>query len=546
MANLQLASRQKAKSGSFDIRNAPLSGLGVTAALGKAGINAGTGTKKTFATHGGIGNKFASLTGEDIGTENEKALIAQAKERFPNNPAAQKAWLEQRGVKLGAKDTEGRNKEVNDTLNKSINAEENKEKAKVAVKEHEKNRVAHEAQELELEGFKQQAARDIAATGAVSAAVTSQIAATTASMKTLEDKMTGEAETINKSFRNMNGDDVAKLQDKPEFRNSKVVQDNLSAKDDLAIEKRYKEGGYNSMTLTETDIAEEARTGVKTSTLMIQNQGRNILSNPNVDENRKRSLRNRQKNGTAEYEVNFKRELTDLVTEKDAQGNSIAKTTLTPNEEVKLKEIRAMMDNEDVASLDNSLLLNQHIARSSSPATIAAVNKKLKERGGETDAAFVNAFRDVTLRHGNERAVESIVKNTGNKESFLYDEDLKHKYTPAYTAQLKELKELKEKENQGTASMLDRSRVELRTLNLATAERTQMFTPEDLARMQEIKTDAAGGPLSQADTIELNNLRIRQIQGDEKMRAARLRELFAKGPTINPEEEAELKILRQS
>jgi hypothetical protein len=497
MANLKLATAQKAAKGSFDIRNAPMGGLGVTAGLSAAGIKTGTGSKKSFATHG---EALSGLTGRYRGTEKEKELIATAKERFPNNSAAQKAWLEQRGVELNASD--GRNKEVNETLNKGINAEENKKTAEAAVKEHEKQLAEHKVQKQALAGFKQQEAADIAAGRAVSTQLVNQITATTASMKTVEDKMTAEAVTVRKSFQNMSADDVAKLMEKDEYRNSKVVRDNLSAKDYTAINKRFSEGGYKGMKLTDAEKAEETRSGMRTDSVMMKNITENALANKNVPDSANRVVKNQMKNGTWGHEINFKQEVAKIVAEpvKDAQGNYIAKATLTKEEKAQLKELRSMMDHEDVASLDNSLLLNQHIARDFSPATIAAVNKKQKEKGGDTDTAFVNAFRDVTLRHGNERTVESIVKNTGNKESFLYDNALQHKYTPAYTARLKELKA-----EQNNGPLPQASAQQLSTLNLTTAAIPQIDPKERAKRLRELYAmgDISGDP---ALTAELKQL----------------------------------------
>jgi hypothetical protein len=225
------------------------------------------------------------------------------------------------------------------------------------------------------------------------------------------------------------------------------------------------------------------------------------LASNTVPENTKRQIKNQMKNGTWGHDINFQEEVAAIVSSgKDAQGNHIAKASLTTDEQAKLKEIRSMMDHEDVASLDNSLLLNQHIVRDFSPATIAAVNKKQKEKGGDTDTAFVNAFRDVTLRHGNERTVESIVKNTGNKESFLYDNALQHKYTPAYTARLKELKA-----EQNNGPLPQASAQQLSTLNLTTVAISQIDPKERAKRLRELYAmgDISGDPALAAELKQL-------------------------------------------
>lgn len=494
LANLQLATLQKAKKGSFDIRNAPMGGAGVVTGLNATGIKTGTGSKKSFATHGGIG---ASLTGEDIGTENEKALIATAKERFPNNPAAQKAWLEQRGVKLGAKDKEGRNKEVSETLNRGINAAENKKIAEEAVKEHKKQLAEHKVQEDALKAFKQQEAADIAAGRAVSTQLVSQITATTASMKTIEDKMSAEADKIRKSLQNMNADDVAKLMEKDEYRNSKVVQDNLSSKDYTAINKRYMEGGYKGIEWTEAEkkarLDDAAMMGLIT---------RSALANDQIPENTKRMIKNQMKNGTWGHDIDFKKDVAAIVSKgRDAQGNYAAKTSLTPEEKAKLTELQSMMDHEDIASLENSLLLNEHLAKDYTPSTLSAISKKQLEKGGEADAEFVNNLRNTVLRHNtNDRTIEAVVKNTAKKESLFHDEILKNKYTTEY-----------------------------------------------IARLKVLKASQNNGPLNKTETEELNSLNLttgaKPSNMDEQARTARLRELFAKGNNLTPAEATELKDL---
>ncbi len=123
-ANLQLTAAQNSSKGTFDIRNAPMGGLGVTAALGAGGINAGKGSTQSFEKNGAV---LSSLTGAYQGAEREHELIELAKKRFPNNAAAQRAFLEQKGVQI--EKVEGqydRNKSVREELNKGIVADAEK------------------------------------------------------------------------------------------------------------------------------------------------------------------------------------------------------------------------------------------------------------------------------------------------------------------------------------------------------------------------------------------------------------------------------------
>ncbi len=123
MANIRLATAEKASKGTFDIRNAPMGGLGVTAGLGAAGIRAGTASKRTFETHGQVGS---SVTGTYRGTAKEKELIDTAKARFSDDPHAQEAFLKQRGVQLD----QYRNKDVKTELDRKKTIEDEKSNIK--------------------------------------------------------------------------------------------------------------------------------------------------------------------------------------------------------------------------------------------------------------------------------------------------------------------------------------------------------------------------------------------------------------------------------
>ncbi|OGZ06207.1 MAG: hypothetical protein A2845_00145 [Candidatus Lloydbacteria bacterium RIFCSPHIGHO2_01_FULL_49_22] len=132
-ANLKLAAAEKASKGTYDIRNAPMKGLGVGAALGAVGIQTGAGSKRSYATTGGAeGSLSYKGVGGYVGTENEKALIATAKARFPNDPTAQQAYLKQRGVDITNKPGEiiadaKRNDATRKELNKGIALAKSKE-----------------------------------------------------------------------------------------------------------------------------------------------------------------------------------------------------------------------------------------------------------------------------------------------------------------------------------------------------------------------------------------------------------------------------------
>ncbi len=102
LANIKLATYEKASKGTFDVRNAKVAGVGVGSALALGGVNAGQGTKRNYDQHGAVGS---SVTGGYRGTDKEKELIETAKGRYKNAPDAQEAYLRRTLGKDGDKDT---------------------------------------------------------------------------------------------------------------------------------------------------------------------------------------------------------------------------------------------------------------------------------------------------------------------------------------------------------------------------------------------------------------------------------------------------------
>ena len=155
MANIKLASAQAASKGTFDVRNAPMKGLGIAGAMGAAGVNAGQGSKRSYETHGAVGSSVITKYKADPdevkalqdriaaggvdgaaakvklgairsregasyrGTEKEKELIEKSKSRYGANVTAQKTFLEDKGVELDQK----RNKDLKKELDRKSTIE---------------------------------------------------------------------------------------------------------------------------------------------------------------------------------------------------------------------------------------------------------------------------------------------------------------------------------------------------------------------------------------------------------------------------------------
>jgi hypothetical protein len=300
------------------------------------------------------------------------------------------------------------------------------------------------------------------------------------------------------AMRTIGSAGVADMWKKEKYRNSELVKGTLTTQDRNAINKKYLDDGYKDVEWNPETEAGGDRGMMKALTLHTLKYG---------SDNDKRALKNQIKNGTWDADMDFKKEISDIVTEKDAQGNTIERAVLDQTQQDKLKELRSMMDNDDTASLNNSLLLNRHLVADYNPALTAAIAKKQLEKG-EADPAFVDAFRNAVLRHSkNPKTSEAMVKSTAKKDSFFYDDAKKHKFTPEFVAKLQRLKTAEAAAAlPGGTPLTTAEAEELRTLNLSTPVIPQTMTPEARAkRLRELYAmgDISGDP---ALTAELKQL----------------------------------------
>ncbi len=135
-----------AQKSTFDIRNAPMKGLGLGAALGAGGIALGQGGNSTYEKTGAlVGTRWAGAQNFK-GTEKEKQIIETLKERYKNNPEALKAALESRfglgageglaaGVVGGGQLEKGRHKDLMTDLKKDLKKKEDKEAMEAHIKD---------------------------------------------------------------------------------------------------------------------------------------------------------------------------------------------------------------------------------------------------------------------------------------------------------------------------------------------------------------------------------------------------------------------------
>jgi len=135
-----------AQKSTFDLRNAPMKGLGLSTALGAGGIAIGQGGKTTYEKGGAVvGTRWAGAQNFK-GTEKEKEIIETLKERYKNNPTALKAALESRfglgageglaaGVVGGGQLEKGRHKDLMTDLSKDLKKKEDKEALEAHIKD---------------------------------------------------------------------------------------------------------------------------------------------------------------------------------------------------------------------------------------------------------------------------------------------------------------------------------------------------------------------------------------------------------------------------
>ncbi len=413
MANIRLATAEKASKATFDIRNAPMGGLGVTAGLGAAGIRAGTASKKSFDTHGGIVGRVVSDQNYK-GSIKEAEIIKTANERYKNNPEARDKYLQQQ---LGGQYEKSRHEELRSGINKDITKEKAKQTLgeantkynEIAEKEDftaEKTKLANlnaEKKKLEEEGK------------GIGEELTNSIKVSSKRVQDINDMLEGTAGNpgpamlARQSVANLTGEQVAKLVDKKEFANSAGLKQALRASDYTAINKRYMEGGYKE---TMQDGADRQ---------MMEGLTVSALKDPNVPENVKKTIKNSMKNGTWGHNIDFQNDVAGIVsTGKDEFGNYVSKPTpLSPQDKQALDEYYSMLDNDDVASLHDSLHSNPHLVEKYSPKTLAAINKKQYEIGGDTNTEYVKNIRDAVENSNNEKAKLYINNNT-KKETSIF------------------------------------------------------------------------------------------------------------------------------
>ena len=415
MANIRLATAEKASKATFDIRNAPMGGLGVTAGLGAAGIKAGSASKKSFDTHGGVVGMVVSDQNYK-GSIKEAEIIKTANERYKNNPEARDAYLKQ-ATQLGGQYQKGRHEELRSGINRDIAKEKAKEtlgEANTKYNEIAKNEnfAAEKTKLANLNAEKKKLEDEDKAIGEE---LTNSIKESSKRVQDINDMLEGTAGNpgpamlARQSVANLTGEQVAKLVDKKEFADSAGLKQALRASDYTAINKRYMEGGYKE---TMKDGADRQ---------MMEGLTVSALKDPNVPDNVKKTIKNSMKNGTWGHNIDFQNDIAGIVSSgKDEFGNFVSKPTpLSAEDKQALDEYYSMLDNDDVASLHDSLHSNPHLVAKYSPKTLAAINKKQYEVGGDTNVEYVKKIRDAVEQSKNEKAKLYINNNT-KKETSIF------------------------------------------------------------------------------------------------------------------------------
>ncbi len=359
LANSRLSLAEKGASGTYDIRNAPMGGLGVTAALGKAGVSTGAGSKKSYETHG---QALGSVTGGYRGTANEKDLIATAKARFPDDPAAQKAYLEGRGVSLSA----DRNKDLTKDLDRKIKTGDKKEILKTEPD-------THNAQKKKLAELR------------ASNANATEIAEA-------EKSLASTAKTIADALKELNAKEVAELS--PTILNKKVVQENLNAQQLGAILAHDKEKGYDDPTLLPA---------IGAAVLASQNNGA------------KNYMRKVAASQPGAFGLDFKKDVVDIKNEYESRksanklGEIHTESGKTYEEHLREQSAKSLgyMDPKEISDWDEETITHELVAKSLNKQHLTNLVAKQKIEASFDDEFFTKLANEISAG-GNDAAKKYI------------------------------------------------------------------------------------------------------------------------------------------
>lgn len=391
-ANAKLATVQGASSGTFDLRNAKIGNANINSALKStgAGVSFGAGGSKSFESGGQV---LSSITGGYRGTDKEKEIIETAKKRFPNNPSAQKAYIEEiKGINLAKIEGQvDRNKSVREGLDKEITKKVGEENNKTNFENGLKSYTEHNSTLSKLTKEKE----DLEKKGVAATAL--QVQAIEETTKSIESA----SEQMKKAMQTMTGADVAKLMNKAEYRDNPAVIENLSAKDYSAINKSYLEGGYKESMGNNDELMMEKITNT-------------ALRSEKTPEATKRMIKNAMKNGTWGHEIDFKKEIGSHLTSNAS--------------EKELNETWAMLDNDDKADLKEALL-DKRIAGRLNGSTLATINKRGNDGAYDDIPEFRKKLEELhkegvvgslAQRNNINTAAAYIEKNSGKQDSYFF------------------------------------------------------------------------------------------------------------------------------
>ena len=389
-ARKEVARLTKLSTSTMDVRSTGI-GKGITSLLAKTGIDTGGPKAKTFAERTKVGGEGGSYEGGL--TKREKEVEDEAKKAFPDNPEAQKQYIE---GKLGKAWTETRR---NKKAKEALDASASKKAAETANKaDFENGMTTGKADNAKLAELKKQE-RDLMSKGLVAdAALVKSIADTAKSVEDAND-------TVRKAMLQMTGEDVTKLMmDKDKnYGEQTAFRQGLTGKDYTSINKAYQEGKFKESM------------GNKDKVLM-ENLTTEALMSEKTPEATKRMIKNAMKNGTWAHEIDFKKQIEQHI----ANGSTDAE----------FDETWKMLDNEDKAEL-KGLLLNERVAERLNGATLGAMSKKGNEGFYDDVPDFRNKLEDLHKRGviGNaatkqgrvNTAATHIDKNRKKQENYFYD-----------------------------------------------------------------------------------------------------------------------------
>lgn len=375
LANMKLATMQKASKGTWDLRNATVMGGGVNTLLAKTGtgVNLGAGGKKSFETGGQV---LSSITKGYRGTDDEKKILEKAKENYKGDAINGEAFLKN---KLGNEYDSKRHKDLRKEVNSEIEKAQRVNKLEAETQQNEHLYGDIQKEQSALTQLTADLAKETPGTQAHDA-IMKAIDAKKIQILTIESDLDKYEKSIASNIQGLSSEKIADLAaEKPALYDSKAFRNGLSSSDLVEINKRTQSGAYSGASFGARKLNAQD---------MLKELSEEKLRNPNTTPAEKKTIRDGMRNGTWAHQVDTPKQITNILsTGRNPDGSYISRTTpLSANEQAQFDDAYNMSDNTDIADIHPSLYANPAILSKAGPKTLVAIDTKLRDDGvSDTD-----------------------------------------------------------------------------------------------------------------------------------------------------------------